>query len=84
MILRVGLGDTEVTEQEFREIFPAMKRFIAEAGMLSFLAMVRGDGDSRPETLSARQELLRDLKKGLGQNRFEELMAETGWMLIPE
>ncbi|HXU75758.1 MAG TPA: hypothetical protein VN794_04275 [Methylomirabilota bacterium] len=40
MILRVGLGDTEVTEQEFRDIFPAMKRFIAEAGMLSFLAMV--------------------------------------------
>jgi len=65
MMLRVGLGDFELTEQEFRRIFPAMQRFIAEAGKPSYFAMIRGQGDSREETLAARQELLGSLKAAL-------------------
>src|SRR6266850_1399682 len=81
MMLRVGLGDFEVTEQEFRSIFPAMQRFVADAGKASFFAMVRGQGDAREETLAARQELLGSLKSALSAKRFEELMEGTEWNL---
>ena len=81
MMLRIGLGDFEVTEQEFRRIFPAMQRFIADAGKPSFIAMVRGQGDLRDETLAARQELLGQLKSALSEKRFEELMEGTAWNL---
>jgi hypothetical protein len=84
MFLRVGLGDFEVTEQEFRDIFPVVKRFIANAGTPSFFAMVRGDGDPREQTLAARQELLRSLNSALGEKRFGELMDGTGWTLNSE
>jgi hypothetical protein len=81
MMLRVGLGDFDLTEQEFRNIFPAMQRFIANAGMASFMVMVRGDGDPREETLAARQELLGSLHSVLSEQRFAELMEGTGWNL---
>jgi hypothetical protein len=81
MHLRVALGDFEVTEQEFRDIFPAMKQFVAEAGVLSLMAIVRGDGDPREQTLAARQELRKALKSALGEQRFGELMEGTGWNL---
>jgi hypothetical protein len=84
MILRVGLGDFEVTEQEFRDVFPAMKRFIAEAGMPSFFALIRGEGDPREETLVARQDLLKSLKSALSEKRFGELTEGTGWSLSGE
>lgn len=84
MVLRVGLGDFEVTEQEFRDVFPAMKQFIAEAGNPSFIAMVRGDGDPREETLVARRTLLSSLKSKLGEKRFQQLIEGTGWTLIGE
>ncbi len=81
MMLRIGLGDFEVTEEEFRAIFPAMQRFIADAGVASFRAMVSGEGDPREKTLAARRELLESLKSTLCEERFSELMGGTGWNL---
>jgi len=46
--------------------------------------MIRGQGDSREETLAARQELLGSLKAALSEKRFEELMEGTAWNLNAE
>ncbi len=84
MYLRVALGDFELTEQEFRSVFPAMKRFVAEAGLFSLMGIVRGDGDPREQTLPARQELQKALQSALGEKRFAELKEGTGWNLTGE
>jgi hypothetical protein len=84
MCLRVALGDFEVTEQEFRAVFPAMKKFVAEAGVPSLMAIVRGSGDPREQTLPARGQLESALKAALGENRFSELIAGAGWNLKGE
>lgn len=81
MYLRVALGDFELTEQEFRAVFPVMKKFVAEAGLPSLMAVVRGTGDPREQTSAARQEFGTMLKSALGEKRFEELMEGTGWYL---
>lgn len=84
MYLRVALGDFEVSEQEFRSIFPAMKSFVADAGVPSLMAVVRGTGDPREQTHSARVQLQTTLKAALGESRFAELLAGTGWNLTNE
>ena len=81
MSLRVALGDFEVTEQEFRHLFPAMKYFITAAGLPSLMAIVRGDGDPREQTLEARQNLQKAVRSALGEKRFGELIDGTGWNL---
>lgn len=84
MYLRVALGDFEVSEQEFRAAFPAMKTFVAEAGVPSLMAIVRGTGDPREQTRPARLQLESALKAALGENRYAELLAGTGWNLTNE
>jgi hypothetical protein len=81
MYLRVALGDFELTEEEFRKVFPSMKQFVGDAGLPSLMAIVRGDGDPHEQTLAARQELEKTLKSTLGGKRFGELMEGTGWNL---
>jgi len=81
MFLRVALGDFAVTKQEFRDVFPGMKRFITAAGLPSLMAIVRGDGDPREETLKARQDLQKAVRSALGEKRFAELIDGTGWNL---
>jgi hypothetical protein len=84
MCLRVALGDFELNEQEFRAVFPLMKKFISDAGLPSLMAVVRGTGDPREQTLGARSELERTLKATLGENRFAQLLEGTGWNLKGE
>jgi len=84
MYLRVALGDFELSEQEFRAVFPAMKKFVVEAGVPSLRAIVRGAADPREQTLIAHQELEKALKSALGEKRFGELLEGTGWNLIGE
>jgi len=81
MFLRVALGDFELSEQEFRSVFPAMKQFIAEAGLPSLVAVVGGNGDPREQTLTAQKELENSLTSALGKKRFGDLMVGTGWKL---
>jgi len=82
MMLRVGLGDFELTEQEFRRIFPAMQRFIARLANPATCHDPR-QGDSRKETLAARQELLGSLKAALSEKRFE-IDGRHAWNLNAE
>jgi hypothetical protein len=84
MCLRVALGDFELNEQEFRAVFPLMKKFISDAGLPSLMAVVRGTGDPREQSLAARSELERTLKAALGENRFAQLIEGTGWNLKGE
>jgi hypothetical protein len=84
MHLRVALGDFELSEQEFRTVFPLMKKFIADAGVPSLMAIVRGTGDPREQTFASRSELESALRAALGENRFGQLIDETGWNLKSE
>jgi hypothetical protein len=84
MYLRVALGDFELSEPEFRAVFPLMKKFIADAGLPSLMTIVRGSGDPREQTLTSRSELESALKAALGENRFGQLIDETGWKLKSE
>jgi hypothetical protein len=81
MYLRVALGDFELTEQEFRAVFPAMKEFIKDAGIQSLMLVVGGDGDPREITQPARAQMQAKVTAALGQKRFTELVEGTGWNL---
>ena len=82
--LRVGLGRVEVSEAEFRAMFPDIKEFIADAGKEGFGAMLRGEPDPRPEGGAARLALQAKLKAALGDKRFHQLLEDTGWNLNAE
>jgi hypothetical protein len=84
MFLRVGLGSFEVTETEFRAIFPCLKDFIANAGKAGFGAMMRGEPDTRPEDGAARIVLQSKLKASLEAERFQQLVEQTRWNLNAE
>jgi hypothetical protein len=84
MFLRVGLGRFEVSENEFRAIFPAVKEFIANASKAGFGAMMRGEPDPRPEGGAARMALQAKLKTVLGDERLRQLSEQTGWNLKAE
>ena len=84
MMLRVALGTFELTEQEFRATFPAIKQFIAEAGAGGFGAVIRGQADPRPEAVAPRSELEKGLQKALGDDRFRQLREHTGWNMASE
>ena len=73
MFLRVGLGRFEVSENEFRTIFPDLKEFIANAGKPGFGAMMRGEPDPRPKGRAARTALQEKLKAALGDERLRQL-----------
>lgn len=81
MHLRVALGDFELSEQEFRAVFPAMKRFITDAGIQSLMLVVCGRGDPRELTRPARAQLEARFMSALGEKRFTELIEGTGWNL---
>jgi hypothetical protein len=84
VLLRVGLGRFEVSENEFRAVFPDLKEFIANAGKVGFGAMMRGEPDPRPEGGAARTALQARLKAALGDERFRQLIEQTGWNLNAE
>ncbi len=79
VILRVGLKDFELSEAEFRAVFPAVKEFIAEAGKPGFGAMMLGQQDARPEGAAARKVLQTKLKAAVGDERFDQMIQQTGW-----
>jgi len=84
MMARVALGDFEVTEQEFRGIFPALKKFIVDGGLFGFRTVVAGQPDERAEAAAARKELENGLKATLGEKRLQQLLEQTGWNLQAE
>jgi hypothetical protein len=84
MFLRVGLGGFEVSEQEFRAIYPEIKKFVADAGKPGFGAMIRGEPDPRPEGGAARVELQAKLKRAMGDDRFSQFIEQTHWNLKAE
>jgi hypothetical protein len=79
MLLRVGLGDFEVSEEEFRAMFPCLKDFIAEAGKPGFGAVIRGQRDPRPEAETARTAFQASLRAALGEKRLSQLLEQTRW-----
>jgi hypothetical protein len=84
LFLRFGLGGFEVTEQEFRAVFPELKTFIDAAGKAGFGAMVRGEPDPRPEAAQPRAEFKARLGSILGPERFARLVQQTRWNLNVE
>ncbi len=84
VILRVGLKDFELSEEEFRAVFPAVKEFIAAAGKRGFGAIMMGQPDPRPEGAAARAVLQAKLNAALGNERFRELIDRTGWDVTTE
>jgi len=84
MFLRVGLGRFEVSEEEFRAMFSSLKEFIADAGKPGFGAIIRGEPDSRPEGAAARSAFQAKLNAALGEERFHQLVEQSGWNLKAE
>jgi hypothetical protein len=84
VVLRVGLKDFELSEEEFRAVFPAIKEFIAAAGKPGFGAMMMGQTDPRPDGAAARAVLQAKLIAALGNQRFQEMIDGTGWDLTTE
>jgi hypothetical protein len=84
MFLRVGLGQFEVTEEEFRAMYPSLKTFLADADKFAFGAVIRGQTDPRPEAAAARLGFQASLKASLGEERLRQLIARTGWNLDVE
>lgn len=84
LYLRFGLGGFEVSEREFRALFPELKEFIDAAGKPGFGAMIRGEPDPRPEGAQARQAFKAQLISILGPERFGQLVQQTRWNLNAE
>jgi hypothetical protein len=84
MFLRFGLGGFEVTEEEFRAVFPELKTFIDAAGKAGFGAVVRGQPDPRSEAAQPRVEFKARLSSILGPDRFDRLVQQRRWNLNVE
>jgi hypothetical protein len=84
VVLRVGLKNFELSEEEFRAIFPAIKEFLAAAGKPGFGTMMLGQPDPRPEGTAARAVLQTKLAATLGAERFQQMIDQTGWNLATE
>jgi len=84
LFLRFGLGGFEVSEQEFRAMFPELKTLLDGVGKPGFGAMVRGELDPRPEAAHPRQEFKAKLISILGPERFGRLVQQTRWNLNVE
>lgn len=76
MMMRMGMGDFEPTEQEFREMFRAQKQFETEHGMTGF-------GTRGGIASAERQELNNQLKSVLGEDRFRTYQFEQRWAFDP-
>lgn len=84
IFLRVGLGQFEVSEGEFRAMFSGLKTFLSDADKPAFGAVIRGEPDPRPGSVAARKTLLTNLKASLGEERYRQLITKTGWNLNAE
>jgi hypothetical protein len=71
-LMRMQMGDFEPTEQEFREMFKAQKKFDDEFG-LPGLTGKTGDPTKRAE---AQKELETEMKAALGEDRYRNLTYE--------
>lgn len=84
MFLRLGLGNFDVSEQEFRAMFGSLKTFLSEADKPAFGAIIRGHLDPRPESSAARKTFQASLRASLGEERFRQFIGQTGWNLNVE
>jgi hypothetical protein len=84
MYMRVGLRDFELSEQEFRAMFPPFKKFMDVAGTGGYGALIRDEEDPRDDAVAARKELEKALQSALGAERFRIFTEETGWGLHAE
>jgi len=84
IFLRVGLGQFEVSEEEFRAMFSGLKTFLSDADKPAFGAVIRGEPDPRLESRAARIAFLNNLKASLGEERYRQLITKTGWNLNAE
>lgn len=84
MFLRLGLGKFDVSEEEFRAMFSSLKSFLSDADKMAFGAVIRGQPDPRPDSAVARKEFQSSLKASLGEERFRQLIGQTGWNLNVE
>jgi hypothetical protein len=73
MVMRMTMSDFEPSEQEFRDIFQARKKFDDEFGM----------GATKPEDRERREAAQKDLdnsiKSVLGEDRFREYKYDQDW-----
>ncbi|MCI0744987.1 MAG: hypothetical protein L0Y58_06235 [Verrucomicrobia subdivision 3 bacterium] len=69
MIMRMQMGDFEMTENEFRDAFKLRKAFDDEFSVMGVPSNTQGDRDRRA---AAQKELDVNLKAVLGEDRFRE------------
>jgi len=70
VVLRVGLKDFELSETEFRAVFPAIKEFLAAAGKTGFWQNDVGTARPSTEGTAARAVLQTKLAAVLGADDF--------------
>ena len=72
-IMRMTLGDFEMTEQEFRDVFKIKKQFEDKYNLML------GPGPEQPEKVLARAEMERQIQKVIGDQRYTDYTREQGW-----
>ena len=77
MIMRMGMGDFEPSEKEFREMFKLQKAFTDEYGMTGF----GNRGGKAPA--AAKEEFNNQMKTAMGADRFQEYQSEQRWAFDP-
>lgn len=71
--MRGTMGDFEMTEQEFRDVFNVKKAFEDKYGR-----MMGSDADE-PEIVMAIADLEKQLRSVMGEQRYTEYAREQGW-----
>ncbi len=77
MIMRMGMGDFEPSEQEFREMFKLQKQHTDEYGMTGF----GNRGGKAPP--AAKEEFNNKMKTAMGAERFQVYQSEQRWAFDP-
>lgn len=77
MIMRMGMGDFEPSEQEFREMFKLQKEHTDKYGMTGF----GNRGGTVPA--SAKEEFNNKMKAAMGEERFQHYQMEQRWAFDP-
>lgn len=77
MVMRMTMSDFQPTEQEFRDIFQARKKFDDEFGVMGSGTSNKPEERERRE--AAQKELDSTVKSILGEDRFREYKYDQDW-----
>lgn len=80
MSMRIQMGDLELSEQEFRDIFKLRKQFDDEFRLAGYGGdSANGSREERDRRATAEQEMQSSIKSLLGEERYREYKFESDW-----